>query len=303
MKLLQKILSHGLLIAFFVAVFFLYLYRVDLFPQWFGEDTQRLAKVEPGKLEKQSPVVPDTTAQPARQAEVEQDKISTVQPPVVEQTGIPVVSDQPPAAQQTEAAVSAAVKETGGQASSDVAPQQAPAATTPVTEEQTGVPATAPTDPQFRPLEPARDVASRTDVTPPAQEVVAVVEPVQAPVEGKAAVDPAGAGMAKADVSDFQSKLAEARAIYWRQDIHGAIEAYERLTESYPDRADAWGELGNLYFSMKQQAKAAEAYTRAIQLMIASGDINAARQLIGVMHRLDPGKASELEMQLRQAGG
>ena len=76
MKLLQKILSHGLLIAFFVAVFFLYLYRVDLFPQWFGEDTPTLAKVEPGKFEKQHPVVPDTTAQPVRQAEVEQDKIS-----------------------------------------------------------------------------------------------------------------------------------------------------------------------------------------------------------------------------------
>ena len=37
MKLVQKVLSHGLLIAFFVAVFFVYMNRAELFPQWFSK--------------------------------------------------------------------------------------------------------------------------------------------------------------------------------------------------------------------------------------------------------------------------
>ena len=47
MRLFQKILSHGLLIGFFGAVFFLYLYRVDLFPQWFGSVEGRAANWAP----------------------------------------------------------------------------------------------------------------------------------------------------------------------------------------------------------------------------------------------------------------
>ena len=37
MKLIQKILSHGLLIAFVVGAFFAYTNRAELFPQWFGK--------------------------------------------------------------------------------------------------------------------------------------------------------------------------------------------------------------------------------------------------------------------------
>ena len=40
MKLVQKILSHGLLIAFIVAAFFAYTNRTKLFPQWFGKTEQ-----------------------------------------------------------------------------------------------------------------------------------------------------------------------------------------------------------------------------------------------------------------------
>lgn len=36
MKIIQKLFSHGLLIGFFVASFFTWQYRSELFPQWFG---------------------------------------------------------------------------------------------------------------------------------------------------------------------------------------------------------------------------------------------------------------------------
>jgi hypothetical protein len=69
MKLIQKILSHGLLIAFFVGVFFLYLYRADLFPQWFGEEAQSVAMMESGKPGQKSPVARDEAPQPIQKAE------------------------------------------------------------------------------------------------------------------------------------------------------------------------------------------------------------------------------------------
>ena len=56
MKLIQKILSHGLLIAFFVAVFFLYLYRADLFPQWFDEQAETVAMTETETSAQSQPV-------------------------------------------------------------------------------------------------------------------------------------------------------------------------------------------------------------------------------------------------------
>jgi tetratricopeptide (TPR) repeat protein len=148
------------------------------------------------------------------------------------------------------------------------------------------------TQPQYRPLEDEQRGTPAAAVVPPAQDVVAKAEPAQMPVAQQPAVEPA-------DPADFQSKLEQARALYWRQDIRGAVQAYQGLTESYPDQAEAWGELGNLYFSMQQSTEAAGAYAQAIELLIAKGDSTSARNLLEAMRRLDPGKASELEMQLR----
>ena len=59
MKIVQKIFSHGLLIAFFVAVFFIYLYRGELFPQWFDKQAQTevTPSPSPSAAAQTSPVV------------------------------------------------------------------------------------------------------------------------------------------------------------------------------------------------------------------------------------------------------
>jgi len=65
MKLVQKLLSHGLLITFFVAVFFVYLYRGELFPQWFGEQAQSVAaRSKPAT--QQEPLVAQTAPKQGR---------------------------------------------------------------------------------------------------------------------------------------------------------------------------------------------------------------------------------------------
>jgi len=55
MKLVQKILSHGLFIAFIVGAVLVYTKRAELFPQWFGASQPVAAKASSGKLADATP--------------------------------------------------------------------------------------------------------------------------------------------------------------------------------------------------------------------------------------------------------
>jgi len=298
MKIVQKVFSHGLLIAFFVAVFFIYLYRGDLFPQWFDKQAQTEVTPAPSAAA-QSPVVSTEEPQPA-QASGTNDEGRTVAlettEPVVEAVEQPVVTESSSttaptgAAAQTEAMteVPAAVEQPAGQtadaATADqyrpVGPEEAVKETyNPVAE----VPASVITAPEYRPL--AAEKTAPQD---------AAAEPA------KAAAVSADAGAA--DESDFQSQLEQARQHYWGHDMPTAEQAYRRLSESHPERAEVWGELGNLYFSQREMVQATDAYYRAIELLIEQGDAERARQLLGAMYQLDAEKAKDLETRLRQAG-
>jgi tetratricopeptide (TPR) repeat protein len=272
MKIVQKILSHGLLIAFFVAVFFVYLYRGDLFPQWFDKQAQTEATPSQSATA-QSPVVSADEPQ-AVQASGTDDEGQAVAfestEPALEAVEQPIVTEPLSAAEP--AATAAQYRPVG--------PEEAAKQTyNPVAE----APASVTTAPEYRPLE-----AKKT--APPG----ATAEPAE-----PAAV-PADSGVASE--SDFQSQLEQARQHYWRRDMPAAEQAYRRLTESHPERAAVWGELGNLFFSQREMVQATDAYYRAIELLIEQGDAERARQLLGTMYQLDAEKANELETRLRQAG-
>ena len=87
MKIIQKILSHGLLIAFFVAVFFIYLYRGDLFPQWFDKQAQ-IEATPSHSAPQQSPDVSGQEPQPAQASGTDDDQ---GQAAALESTTEPVV--------------------------------------------------------------------------------------------------------------------------------------------------------------------------------------------------------------------
>jgi hypothetical protein len=140
--------------------------------------------------------------------------------------------------------------------------------------------ATQAASPQYRPEEPSSRPAPRPGDVPRSG-------------AGPAPVAPAVAG------PDYQQGLAEARQRFWAQDLSGAVSVYENLTRAYPDRADAWGELGNVKFRLGQWSAAADAYYTAISLLADQGEDARARQLLKILHGLDAEKASELEERLR----
>jgi len=261
MKIVQKILSHGLLIVFFVAVFFVYLYRGDLFPQWFDKQAQT---EETPSAAAQSPVVGADESQPSQASRTDDNGQAAAHvptAPAVESVEQPIVTEPV----------------------SDAAPAVADAQYRPVEPEEVAketynpvaeVPASVITAPEYRPLQ--------TEKTEPPAAI---------------SVDAGSAGK-----SDFQSQLEQARQHYWGRDMPAAEQAYRRLTEAHPERAEGWGEFGNFFFSQREMVQATDAYYRAIELLIEQGDAERARQLLGTMYQLDAEKAKELETRLAQAG-
>ena len=117
--------------------------------------------------------------------------------------------------------------------------------------------------------------------------------------ESPAAAEP----QMSAEDARLQQQLGQAREFYWSRDLRGAAAAYQSLGEAYPDNAEVWGEIGNFYFSLRRSEQAGAAYSHAIELLMQNNDPVRARQLLGVLFRLDARKARELEARLQQAGG
>ena len=292
MKVLQKILSHGLLIAFFVAVFFVYLYRGDLFPQWFDEQAQ--SGVTPSEsAAEQSAASGAQEVQPVHVEAADTGGESQVvaresSAPVAETVDQPTVTE-PSSAAAPVAAPPAAQSEAGTDVPAAGVRPAEPAAPT----------ADATAAAQYRPV--GSEETARQSYKPVAEVPDSVTTaPEYRPLEAKRTAPPAE--VTESADADFQSQLDQARQHYWRRDMPAAEQAYRRLTESHPERAELWGELGNLFFSQKQMVQATDAYYRAIELLIEQGDTARARQLLGAMYQLDAEKAKQLETRLRQAG-
>jgi hypothetical protein len=381
MKLMQKILSHGLLIGFFVASFFTYLYRAELFPQWFGDTTRTAAlpdrsqPVAPTAAPKLSTGGADTAAvaesqsaavdlpsgtdpgeeAPTPHSGVMQDTASDL-PPLVSALD---VDQAPPQVLKAapDAAPSGSEPEAGSESVTDSAwgsdlPPPGPAryrpldqepdtvptvaventvqdAVAPPTEQENVAAATAPV--QAEPLtgiaadRPAVQTASEPPSAQIAEPTMATVPPVamaapeQTPVQ---VVQPATAteppvSVATPDVApvqvappnkvpannvqEFQQQLAVARNYFWRRDLRGALQAYQNLARAWPAQADVWGELGNLYLRIGNRPAAAEAYYRAMTILLDQGESERAHDLLEVLYGLDATRASEIEKRFRQA--
>ena len=150
--------------------------------------------------------------------------------------------------------------------------------------------------------EQAAQEAAPEQAAPAAQPQVATAMPRARPgpaVESPAVAEP----QISAEDARLQQQLGQAREFYWSRDLRGAAAAYQSLGEAYPDNAEVWGEIGNFYFSLRRSEQAGAAYSHAIELLMQNNDPVRARQLLGVLFRLDARKARELETRLQQAGG
>ncbi|MFQ5645044.1 MAG: hypothetical protein ACE5FQ_15305, partial [Thiogranum sp.] len=221
--------------------------------------------------------------------------------------------EQDVVAVESDVVVTAPVTEAPAGVPGEVAEEEASAAAVePDMVQQEPAPAAAPV---FRPLTESessgaiasaggRQAALHAAPVDSAPEQMPADTSEQAAVEnGRVVAESAAAGQNEAPASGFQKQLELARASFWRRDIRSALQIYQRLAQTYPDRAEVWGEMGNLYFNIRRTPDAMNAYARAIQLLTEQGDDARARTLLDVMYRLDARRASQFEMRLRQTGG
>ena len=393
MKLVQKILSHGLFIAVIVAAFLVYTKRADLFPQWFGAShtaadrstSDKLAAAKPDtgalppahsvtrplpektliKKEVVPPVPEKLTPAGTEEAPVEQqqpagsDSVAPAPGEPAEQSstdaapagagtassaaGSEMAAEQtasgdasaPPIfrplddeqqAEKPEASIDVAAPAGTGQAAAQnaepaaaepgqQAPQEQAAQEEQTTQEQAAQEPAAqeqaaqepPAQEQPAQEQPAQEQATQEQATqePPAQTQMATATPTASAAAPAAASGAASESGPQTNPEDarLQQQLERAREFYWQRDLRGAASAYQSLGEAYPENAEVWGEIGNFYFSLRRGEQAGAAYSHAIELLMQNNDPVRARQLLGVLFRLDARKARELETRLQQAGG
>jgi hypothetical protein len=97
-----------------------------------------------------------------------------------------------------------------------------------------------------------------------------------------------------AAVADTATRLNEARKTYWNGDVAGATALYAALAMDAPDNADVQGELGNVLYTQRRYAEAADAYFATGKLLVKKGNPAQVMPLINVLQSLAPQKAAAL---------
>lgn len=300
MKVVQKVLSHGLLITFFIAVFLIYFYRLQLFPQWFSAEPSAEAVKEDASVAAfpATPAVEPAVEQVAAAPEVTTDTSDT--PPAMQ--GEPATN---PLARTPPAEAPASTGNVVAVEPDRYRPlEEKPAAVVDTAQGSFEKPQVqvdeAPVDTEdeiFRPL--------ATDSTGEESPQASAGEQLDAPVAD------AGVSGAAAPVQDhavpnrnqaIEEQLAAARELFWNQEMDSAEKAYSGITSAYPENADAWGELGNVYFKLGRWSDAAGAFFTAANLLIDQGQPERAANMLRVLYGLDAGKGGELEERLKENG-
>ena len=312
MKMLQKILSHGLLIAVIVAAFFIYTNRAELLPEWFGkaETTQTARNDERAPAQPVEPGVTTAATSAGGVTNLTADKAAAVSvEPEVSAAGQAAIEPAAVSAPEPEAVSTYRPLDSGQQDASATgiraadtpeavaAPRYRPL---PSEEVDKNVAAAGQADAGVSetPAEPVQPAEQSVDPKLTGQEPVPSEQPSAPEISAVAAVNPSSDKPAGKTV---QQQLEEARQLYWQRDVSAATEAYEALGRDYPRDADIWGEIGNFYYSIQQSEPAGIAYYRTVSLLIDKGDTQKARQLLGVLYELDANRGRELDARLQQS--
>ncbi len=92
-----------------------------------------------------------------------------------------------------------------------------------------------------------------------------------------------------------------ARKSFHRHDFESSISSYEQLISKTPDNFDAYGELGNVYFSQGEMKQAAGSYYEAAVILVRLGQLQRANSLVGMLGSMDQDKAKQLQTLISSA--
>jgi tetratricopeptide (TPR) repeat protein len=148
---------------------------------------------------------------------------------------------------------------------------------------------------------PAEQVAeSATLVVAPTDDAVENVASDAASVETAMAAPAADVPMLpRIQESTTTASIEQARQAFWARDLAKAEAMYRELLKREPTAADAWGELGNLYYGQAKWQQAAMSYAEAAIQLLEQGQYSQAMFLHYVVQGLDPAQAARIEAKTR----
>ena len=86
-----------------------------------------------------------------------------------------------------------------------------------------------------------------------------------------------------------------ARKSFYQKEYDLSVQSYQSVIAATKDNFDAYGELGNVYFSQGGKSQAADAYLRAATILLTKGQGQRAQSLLRVLQQLDMSKANQLQ--------
>jgi tetratricopeptide (TPR) repeat protein len=118
------------------------------------------------------------------------------------------------------------------------------------------------------------------------------------PVADKA-TDQISAVVSKAPTGPFGQNASEKLLNYGRNafvvgDFEGAVVAYKDFLKTNPDHADAYGELGNVYYLSGRHQDAAQNYYDSARLLIDQKQTDRIPALLPVIAQINPPLANEV---------
>lgn len=100
------------------------------------------------------------------------------------------------------------------------------------------------------------------------------------------------------DTSAEKNLLADARLAYQNKDLEAAIRKYRQLIVLDEHSPNAFGELGNIYYSQGKWQEAGAAYYEAAVRLVENGQMQQVVYLHRVIQGLDRSKAEQLTLKL-----
>lgn len=92
-----------------------------------------------------------------------------------------------------------------------------------------------------------------------------------------------------------QSRLQDARREFWKGDLEASEAAYLTYLQQYPEDANAFGELGNLYQSMGKVDEALNAYVEAGVRFKLMAEYEQLSQIVELLRTANDPRADDLQ--------
>lgn len=117
------------------------------------------------------------------------------------------------------------------------------------------------------------------------------------------AMDTIASAVNKAPVGPFSKNTSEefldkGREAFSSGDMGGAVAAYKDYLKSNTTNADAYGELGNVYYLTGHYQDAAQSYYDSAKLLIEQKQTDRVSALLPIIAQVNPALADELAQKL-----